>query len=171
LIQYRNGNVANWPLLVESTLAIKDLVYPAGWRPDSKTQYNNHNNYDLLTIFFYGWPHMNADQKRRARIEIAAMLEWCLTQSLREDGFDPAGGSAIDAYYFGVRFLDRAGFWDPDKRFWLHRMPELPKGTGSAEEICRRLQEGFARLRDQSEEGETVAKLLKVAACLSGPQP
>ncbi len=37
VIQYRSGNIANWPLVIDSTLAIKNLIYPAGWRPDPQT--------------------------------------------------------------------------------------------------------------------------------------
>src|SRR5262249_23575387 len=31
IVQYRSGNVENWPQIIESTFAIRDLIYPAGW--------------------------------------------------------------------------------------------------------------------------------------------
>jgi hypothetical protein len=169
IISYRSGVVSNWSQVIESTFEIKDLVYPAGWKPDAQTQYSNHNNFDVLTIFFFGWPHMNAQQKQRARREITLMLHWCLTASLRDDGFDLAGESPVDAYYFGVRFLDRVGFWDRAKRFWLQRDPGLPNGLTTPFQICQKLRSGFGRLQDRSEEGATVSNLLRTAACASSP--
>ncbi len=169
VIQYRSGNISNWPLVIDSTLAIKDLIYPAGWRPDTQTQYNNHNNYDVLTAFYYGWPHMTAEQKSSARTEITAMLDWCLTKAVPDIGADPTNTSMLDTYYFAVRFLDRAGFWDSAKRFWLHRAPDLPAGSPAAYDLARRLQDGFTSLHDSSEEGDTVRELLRVAACISAP--
>jgi hypothetical protein len=169
VISYRSGNIANWPLVIDSTLAIKNLVYPAGWQPDAQTQYNNHNNYDVLTVFYYGWPHMTAEQKKNARGEIAAMLNWCLASSLPDMSAGETTGSMLDAYYFGVRFLDRAGFWDPAKRFWLHRPPDLPAGMPVPYDLARRLQAGFAQLHDTSEEADTVRDLLRTAVCMSTP--
>ena len=162
VIQYRSGHITNWPAVIDSTLAIKDLIYPAGWRPDAQTQYNNHNNYDVLTIFYYGWPHMTTKQKQDARNEIAAMLDWCLTKSLPGNASDAASTSMLDTYYFAVRFLDRVGFWDPAKRFWLHKAPDVPEGSPAPYELARRLQDGFAGLHDTSEEGNTVRELLRV---------
>jgi hypothetical protein len=168
VIQYRSGNIENWPVVIDTTFAIKDLVYPAGWKPNADTQYSNHNNYDVLTLLFFGWPHMSADQKHQARQEILAMLTWCLTKSVRGDGFQMAGDSAVDSYYFGVRFLDRAGFWDAAKRFWARKQPVLPPEAPTPVELCQRLQRGFAKLNDASEEGATVRSLLRAAQCASG---
>jgi hypothetical protein len=63
IINYRSGNVENWPLIIDSTLEIETLTYPAGWKPKKGGPYNNHNNYDVAVIFALGWPHMNGDQK------------------------------------------------------------------------------------------------------------
>jgi len=168
VIQYRSGHIANWPTVIDSTLLIKNLVYPAGWRPDAETQYSNHNNYDVLSIFYYGWPHMSAEQKKSSRTEIAAMLAWCLTSGL-PDPAAAAGPSMLDTYYFAVRFLDRAGLWDPAKRFWLHKKPDLPPGSPVPHDLALRLQDGFAKLRDSSEEADTVRELLRIAVCVSAP--
>jgi hypothetical protein len=126
LVNYHAGNIANWPLVVDTTLAIKALCYPMGWKPDADTRYSNHNNHDLVTIFFFGWPHIASSQKEAVRAEITDMLTWCLTRSVDGDRFAKAGDSDLDAYYFGVRFLYRAGFWDPSKRFWSRRTSKLP---------------------------------------------
>jgi len=169
VIHYRSGNVDNWPQIVDSTFAIKNLVYPAGWRPDADSQYSDHNNYDIVEILFHGWPHMSVSQKERARKEIAAMLEWCLTASVQGDGFASGEGEELDAYYFGVRFLDRVGFWDKAKRFWSRVEPPLPAGTPTPRDLAQHLARGFATLNDTSEEGDTVRSLLRAALCLNQP--
>ncbi len=169
VIQYRSGNIANWPTVIDSTLLIKNLVYPAGWQPDAQTRYSNHNNYDVLSIFHYGWPHMSSEQKKSTRTEIAGMLAWCLTSGLPDPAAAAAGPSMLDTYYFAVRFLDRAGLWDTAKRFWLHKKPALPTGSPAPHDLALRLQAGFAKLRDNSEEADTVRELLRIAACVSAP--
>jgi hypothetical protein len=72
----QSGNIANWPLVIDTTLPIKPLRYPTGWKPDVDTQYSNHNNLDVLTILSLGWPRMPSARKDEARAEIAAMLDW-----------------------------------------------------------------------------------------------
>ena len=167
VIQYRAGDIPNWPVVVDSTLAIKKLTYPAGWKPDSAEPYSNHNNYDVVTIFQFGWPHIDRRRKDLVRREIQAMLEWCLTSSVSGDGFKLDGESPIDSYYFGVRFLDRVGFWDPAKRFWSRALPSLPPNAPGPAEVCKRLTRGFETLKDTSEEAATVRAILKSAACLA----
>ena len=49
IVAYRKGAVNHWPQIIETTLAIKDLPYPFGWRRNG--QYSNHNNYDVARIF------------------------------------------------------------------------------------------------------------------------
>jgi hypothetical protein len=168
VVQYRSGCISDWPRVIDTTLQIKKLVYPAGWMPDADTQYSNHNNYDIVTLFLYGWGEMTERQREQAKNEIAAMLAWCLTKSVTGDGFDPVGDSAVDSYYFGVRFLDRIGFWDPAKLFWTDTLT-LPDGAPSPSELCRRLAAGFAKLNDGSEEGRTVRKILQ--GCAEFPCP
>jgi len=167
IVNYQSGNIANWPLVIDTTLAIKPLRYPMGWRPDADTQYSNHNNYDIATIFCFGWPHMTSNQKEAVRAEIAAMLDWCLTESVDGDGFKDSGDSDLDAYYFGVRFLDRVGFWDQSKRFWSRRDPSLPRGAATPSDLCRRLQRGFTHLNANSEEADTIHSLLATAVCMT----
>jgi hypothetical protein len=167
VINYRAGNVDKWPLIVDSTLEIEKLVYPAGWAPKSGGPFNNHNNYDVAVIFALGWPHMSSAQKTRVRDRLQAMLDWCLTKSLDADGFKSDGGSPADAYYYGVRFLDRVGLWDSAKRFWLHRAPAMPADLPSPHDLAVKLLQSFEKLNDRSAEGATVRAVLRTAACTS----
>jgi hypothetical protein len=68
-----------------------------------------------------------------------------------------------------VRFLDRVGFWDASKRFWSRRAPPLPPDAPNPGDLCRRLQRGFARLNDSSEEADTVRSVLANAVCMTSP--
>jgi hypothetical protein len=80
---FRKGNIPNLARIVDTILKIKDLRYPAGWKPDDKRQYSDHNNYDLVTLLGYGWQQAPALQPRIAA-EIQAMVDWCMTQSRRQ---------------------------------------------------------------------------------------
>jgi len=57
-------------------------------------------------ILFHGWPHMSVSQKERARKEIAAMLEWCLTASVQVTALPPARAKSwthiISVYDFSI---------------------------------------------------------------------
>jgi hypothetical protein len=33
VVSYQSGNIANWPLVIDTTLAIKPPRYPMGWKP------------------------------------------------------------------------------------------------------------------------------------------
>lgn len=168
-IHYRAGRVDHWPLIIDSTLEIEKLIYPAGWAPkDLSGPFNDHNNYDVTMIFAYGWPHMFKSQKVRVRERLQAMLAWCLTKSIEDGkGFRLNGSSPADAYYFGVRFLDRVGLWDPAKRFWLHRAPALPAGTPPPHQLCVNLLKTFDALNDKSAASATVRSILQTAICTS----
>jgi hypothetical protein len=172
IVQYRSGNIANWQLVVDSTFSIKELAYPAGWKPNDGAKYSNHNNYDVVTILFFGWPHMTLEQKKRARYEIQEMLTWCLTESLSNDctEFKAAGDTELDSYYFGVRFLDRIGFWDRAKRFWLQTGLKIPAGLPTPNEICKQLKRGFEELEVDSETADNVKDILDIAECASSPR-
>lgn len=120
LISYLQGDVQYWPKIIETTLAIEDEPYPYGWRSNGKS--NNHNNYDIVKILRYGWPHMTDDQRKRTGLKIRGMLDWALSQSLQPDGSfasDKNFFSSLSAdYYFGISFFDEIGYWRAKKRFW-----------------------------------------------------
>ena len=169
VIHYLSGNVDNWPQIIESTFEMKELVYPYGWKPDENTDYNNHNNYDVVTILSHGWSHMTMRQRETARLEIAKMWKWCLGTSVKEDGFVTNDGEEIDAYYYGLRFLDLAGFFEPAKRFWSRAAPPSD-GLPTPSDLAVRLERGFTKFADHSEESDTVRTILNRAKCLN-PTP
>jgi hypothetical protein len=77
-----------------------------------------------------GWPHMRADQRRRAAEELAGLLDWCLTTAISPDGeiaARAAGESLPESYYFTIAFLDTVGYFDATRRFWTELdFPEAP---------------------------------------------
>lgn len=167
-INYRAGNVDHWAKIIETTLAIEGKKYPMGWAPSNGAARSHHNNYDVVAIFQYGWPHMNEEQKDRVRTKIAEMLKWCLGDAMAPNGFLPEKDMAVgDTYYYGIRFLDRLGFWDAARRFWSRRPPPLPPGINSAGALARRLSIAFEALLDESEQSQTVRNILRTATCMA----
>jgi hypothetical protein len=169
-INYRQGNVELWPQIIETTLAIKDMTYPMGWMErDAKRGkfHSNHHNYDVAQIFGYGWSHMTRDQKDRVRVTIKSMLAWCLRDSVTGDSFDD--DPSDESYYFGVRFLDRVGYFDEDKRFWTKGALELPTDAPQPFALATRLHDGLARQNNTSNMADHAKKLLDVAKRLNAP--
>ncbi len=134
VISYLKGKVPDMPRVIDTTLAIKNFDYPAGWL--WKGQFWNHNNMDVVTLLHYGWSQASPVQQTAMAAEIDRMLKWCLHDSLQPDGsfkINIADGSLEDAEYYGTSFLARIGFFDPKQRFWTDR--EFPE----AAEIRRRI--------------------------------
>ena len=134
IVTFLHGNVPDLPRVVDTTLAVKDLDYPVGWR--WKGQYWNHNNMDVVALFKAGWPQANAAQKKAMTAEIEKMLQWCLTESLQADGSfkpHPGDGSLEEGEYYAASFLGRLGFFDKSERFWTDR--EFP----DAEEVRQKI--------------------------------
>jgi hypothetical protein len=128
IVTYLHGDVSDLSRVVDTTLAVKDLDYPAGWL--WKGQYWNHNNMDVVALFKAGWPRASAAQKKAMAVEIEKMLHWCLTESLQADGlFKPhvADGSLEEGEYYAASFLGRIGFFDKSERFWTDR--EFPEAA------------------------------------------
>lgn len=119
-ISYLQGDVHYWPQIIETTFKIENQPYPYGWRYGASS--NNHNNYDVVKIFRYAWPHMTEEQRQRARSAMHRMLDWTLNQSLQADGSFASDenffSSVASDYYFGISFLDEVGYWRAKKRFW-----------------------------------------------------
>jgi hypothetical protein len=42
----------------------------------------SHNNYDVAVLLQLGCLHMRADQRRRAREELARLVDWCLAEAI-----------------------------------------------------------------------------------------
>lgn len=161
-VNFRAGNVGNWNRIADTTLKIRGLTYPNGWKPKDAA-YSDHHNYDVVQIFFRGWPYMTRQLKTEARSAMEDMLHWCLTESVKDDGFgtdDP-----FESLYFGVRFLDRIGYWDSAKRFWSRQPLRTPEGRPTPAELAVRLDSGLKKLGVRSERGETIANILRFAVC------
>jgi hypothetical protein len=124
IVHALKGNVRHWPAIIETTLALREQTYPFGWL--SRGRWNNHNNYDVVRIFRYGWPHMTVEQQTTAATIMQEMLDWAFAQAVHEtyEGFrlDHELSSSVGAeLYFGVSFLDAVGFfaevpWLPELR-------------------------------------------------------
>ena len=164
LVSYREGRVNHWPEIIDTTLAIKRFEYPYGWM--ARDGYNDHNNYDIAKIFRYGWPHMGTSQRERVSREIDAMVDWCLTSSVKADGSirsDPEFYESLDDhYYFALSFLDIVGYWDPAKRFWSSR--RFP----GARHLCESFKETLQRLVHDSWSARAAMERLP-ADCASVP--
>ncbi|MFO1161321.1 MAG: hypothetical protein U1E60_20965 [Reyranellaceae bacterium] len=173
VISYRSGDVARWPTIIDTTLDIEDIEYPGGWfthkdpDPAKVVKFSHHHNYDVAAIFAWGWPHIDAARKVPVRDAVTRMLTWCLTESIEPGGgFKPDGGLLATTYYYGVRFLDKVGYWDPMKRFWGRDLPVLP-GYPVPGALGKRLKEKFAVFQaDQSPEARTTRLILNMAAAI-----
>jgi hypothetical protein len=128
MARYLEGEIGYWPQLVDTLFAIRDRRYPNGWLDEIGL--TNHNNYDVAVLLQLGWPHMRADQRRRANQELAGLLDWCLTTAISPDGEVVAraiGESLPESYYFTIAFLDTVGYFDAIRRFWTELdFPEAP---------------------------------------------
>ena len=157
-VTYRHGQVRYLPQIVETTLAIKDKTYPYGWLHDGK--YNNHNNYDIVRIFGFGWHVMSQAQREAARVEISALLDWAVSESLRPDGsfvVDLTFYNRIsDVYYYGVSFLDAAGYWHKSKRFWTDA--DFPE----AATLCRTIRSRLESLNLDDASSEAALEKLEI---------
>ncbi len=167
VVSYRKGAVHRWPQIIETTLAIKDLPYPFGWRHNG--QYNNHNNYDVVKILRLGWPHMTSAEIGRARAEIHAMLKWSLDKSITPDGEfrdDPSFYDSVgEAYYYGVSFLDEVGYWNKAQRFWDDNVADY----AGAADLCRKIESHLATLKINSRAAQDA--LTKLSASCHGEVP
>ncbi len=167
---FRKGKIPNLARMVDTTLKIKDLRYPAGWKPDKKRQYSDHNNYDLVTLLGYGWQAAPALQPRIA-VEIQAMVDWCMTQSLDGRRFRHPDGSPLDAFYDAVCFLQQIGFFYPSpSRFWTTADPiPVPAGTPTPYELCRKLKAGYQSMNPTGSDAKKVFSILEDAIVHTTP--
>jgi len=165
-ISYLKGHVSLWPEIIDTTFAIKTDPYPYGWFHNDT--FNNHNDYDLVKIFRYGWPHMSDSQKSEAVDNMNQMLDWCLNSSMTADGEfinDPTFYNSIgDVYYFGVSFLDEVGYFEKDKRFWTDQ--DFPDAT----DTCKKILASIERLGLTSDSAdEAKQKLEPICGCDTKP--
>lgn len=159
-ISYQHGKVDLWPQIFNTTLAIRDGTYPFGWKHND--DFNNHNNYDVTRIFELGWSRVDADQQKAASNDIGHILDWCLTKSMTPDGGfidDPTFYNSVGAaYYYGVSFLDQAGYFGTTRPFWTN----TPFADGPA--LCRKIQQNIKSEGLDDDEAEAALEKL-VDAC------
>ena len=118
IVAYREGKVPNLQKIVETTLNLREQPYPYGWQ-DRGTK-NNHHSYDVVKLLRFGWPYRDHFQKAAVAAEISIMLARSLRLSMDGQGrfYTDAYDNIGDAYYFGVSFLDEAGYFRKSRRFW-----------------------------------------------------
>jgi hypothetical protein len=144
MARYLEGGIGYWPELIDTLIEIRDDRYPNGWLDEEGM--TSHNNYDVATLFQFGWPKMRANQRGRAGAELERLVGWCLGCAIASDGTVIARAkseSLAEGYYFTVAFLDTVGYFDPAKRFWTDRsFPDAPAMRARLERHVRRLHQG-----------------------------
>jgi hypothetical protein len=153
IVHYREGKVKHWPEIIRTTLAMKDLEWPFGWLQEG--QMSDHHNYDVVSLFHYGWSAMTEPQRTIAKTEIRKMLDFCLTRSLKPDGSFNLGdeGTIGESFEFPCLFLYEIGFFNKENRYWTHE--DFPQ----AKEIARRIANKIKELQLDDPESQ-VAKLI-----------
>ena len=143
VVKYLEGDVPDWPRIIDSLLAMRDLNYPQGWRQGDG--YLAHDLYDVATLFRLGWAKADTAQRSRISAALGDMVDWCLAHTVKPDGsvvVDEGDDSIETAAYFAVGLLDELGYFVPAKRFWTAR--DFPDGPALAAKMAARIREGLA---------------------------
>jgi hypothetical protein len=122
IITALHGHVPHLDLAAKHLLQVDSVDFPAGLRFNG--HYENHLNWDAVTMFRYAWPSLDVSAREQARAEISNMLRWCLTESLQPDGsfkVSDLDDTLGDAYEYGVSFLVETGYFDRQRRFWTNQ--------------------------------------------------
>ena len=117
-----HGQVSHLDRIARRVLELDGVEFPAGIRMNG--HYENHLNWDVVKILRYAWPSLDAATRRQAQAEISRMLEWCLANSYQPDGsfkVSDLDDTVGDAYSYGVSFLQDAGYFRREDRFWTDR--------------------------------------------------
>ena len=117
-----HGQVRHLDRITRRLIELEKFDFPAG--PRMSGRYENHLNWDLVTIFRYAWPSLDEETRARVRDEIQKMLDWCISQSLQADGSfktSEIDDTLGDAQMYGVLFLRDIGYFDSARRFWTSR--------------------------------------------------
>jgi hypothetical protein len=134
-----HGQVKHLDQVAKRLLELTDVNFPAGIRFNGG--YENHLNADAVIILRYAWPTLVAATREQARREISHMLTWSLSKSLQPDGSFKTSSlddTAADAYEYGVWFLDEAGYFNRQKRFWTEE--DFPDAQVIHDRIAARLK-------------------------------
>lgn len=144
VVKYLGGDVPDWPRLVDTLLAMRDLQYPQGWRHGDG--YLAHDLYDVATLFHLGWDRADGEQRSRMAAAQGDMLAWCLAETVRPDGtvrVDAGDDSTETATYFAVGLLGELGVFDPAKRFWTRQ--DIPDGPALGARMAAHIRDALGR--------------------------
>jgi hypothetical protein len=134
-----HGQVQHFDRIAKRLIELDKLDYPAG--PRMSGHYENHLNWDLVTVFRYAWPSLDSATRTQVQAEIQQMLDWCLSQSLQPDGLfktSEIDDTLGDAQMYGAWFLRDAGYFDATKRFWTSK--QFPDSGAVRDRIRTRLE-------------------------------
>jgi hypothetical protein len=134
-----HGQVGHLDLIAKRVLQLDGVDFPAGIRFDG--HYENHLNWDVVKIFRYAWPILDAATRDQVRAEISRMLDWCLANSYQPDGsfqVSDLDDTLGDAYSYGVSFLREAGYFRREDRFWTDQ--DFPDAKAVGDRIKARLK-------------------------------
>lgn len=96
---------------------------------------------DVVKIFRLTWPALDEPTRQQARAEISRMLDWCLTESLQPDGsfkVSDLDDTTGDAYNYGVSFLNEAGYFRGEDRFWTDQ--QFPEASAVRDRVQIKLK-------------------------------
>jgi hypothetical protein len=116
------GQVQHLDQIANRLLQLYNMEFPTGNRFNG--HHENHLNADAVIILHYAWPTLDAATRERASQQISQMLTWCLAESLQPDGsfkVSELDDTTSDAQWYGVWFLDEAGYFNRRKRFWTEQ--------------------------------------------------
>jgi hypothetical protein len=134
-----HGQVGRLDLIAKRLLELDGVDLPSGIRMDG--HYENHLNWDVVKIFRYAWPTLDAATRERARAEISRMLGWCLANSYQPDGsfkVSDLDDTLGDAYSYGVSFLKETGYFRREDRFWTDQ--DFPEAKAIHDRIEAKLK-------------------------------
>ena len=147
--------------------SVENDQFPYGWLTDTtdKTwqRFSDHNNYDVLVPLKAAWPLLDTDLKARGTYKLQMLFDWCMREAvprlLKPDhtSASPYNPLTSTSFYYAVRFLDDAGFWDPKQRFWDLILPKTPSPPDLA---CALLESLRKHVKEDSREREDVTKIL-----------
>jgi hypothetical protein len=109
-------NVSLLNQIASTTLKIEDYGYPCGWKTDGT--YSDHNNYDVVTLLANACKVEGMALHTEAKAAVERLVDWCLSNSLKGDDIVVRDTTPVEAWYYAIRFLEIAGFWDPTTAPW-----------------------------------------------------
>jgi len=150
--------------------SVENGQFPYGWQTaygqTDKTdwrRFSDHNNYDVLIPLKAAWPVLDTDLKARGTYKLQMLFDWCMREAvprlLKEDRSQesPYNPLTSTSFYYAVRFLDDAGYWNQKERFWDVKLPKNPSPPDLA---CALLESLRKHVTEDSREREDVEKIL-----------